>query len=204
MSDFPEFCSQQPLKIFQKFLNRIVAQTSSLYAIIFDSVKNAQFLSELRYSDPTHRKMGIFSHIFAPPPRGGETCEILLANYKGPPMPFHYLYNWLLPLAWFRKSRPDKNRYRKKKKSTFPKYTSSAYSLAAISASTNKQSIGNLQGSRECKNFENVEAGIRVQNVVGKKVSVRCSRRSCSGSMSSRIIADRQSICGWTIRIARL
>ena len=25
MSDFPEFCSQQPLKIFQKFLNRIVA-----------------------------------------------------------------------------------------------------------------------------------------------------------------------------------
>ena len=71
----------------------------------------------MRYSDPTHRKVGIFSHIFArPPPPGGETCEILLANYKGPPMPFHYLYNWLLPLARFRKSRPDKNRYRKKKK----------------------------------------------------------------------------------------
>ena len=68
----------------------------------------------MRYSDPTHRKMGIFSHIFAPPPPGGETWEILLANYKGPPMPFHYLYNWLLPLARFRKSRPDKNRYRKK------------------------------------------------------------------------------------------
>ena len=118
MSDFPEFCSQQPLKIFQKFLNRIVAQTSNLYAIIFDSVKNAQFLSEMRYSDPTHRKVGIFSHIFARPPPGGETCEILLANYKGPPMPFHYLYNWLLPLARFRKSRPDKNRYRKKRKST--------------------------------------------------------------------------------------
>ena len=113
MSYFPEFCSQQPLKIFQKFLNRIVAQTSNLYAIIFDSVKNAQLLSEMRSSDPTHRKMGIFSHIFArPPPRGGETCEILLAHYKDPPMPFHYLYNWLLPLARFRKSRRDKNRYR--------------------------------------------------------------------------------------------
>ena len=137
MSDFPEFCSQQPLKIFRKFLNRIVAQTSSLYAIIFDSVKNAQFLSERRYSDLTHRKVGIFSHIFArPPPPGGETSEILLANYKGPPMPCHYLYNWLLPFARFRKSRPDKNRYRKKeekKKVYIPKIyvdRRSAYGLS--------------------------------------------------------------------------
>ena len=79
MSYFPEFCSQQPLKIFQKFLNRIVAQTSNLYAIIFDSVKNAQFLSEMRYSDPTHRKMGTFSHIFARPPTRGRN----LWNFVG-------------------------------------------------------------------------------------------------------------------------
>ena len=52
-------------------------------------------------------------------------------------MPFHYLYNWLLPLARFRKSRPDKNRYRKKerrrrkRKSTLPKHTSIADRPAA-------------------------------------------------------------------------
>jgi hypothetical protein len=53
----------------------------------------------------------------APPPGGGETRDILLANYKGPPMPFHYLYNWLLPLARFRKSRPGKNIEEKKRES---------------------------------------------------------------------------------------
>ena len=63
---------------------------------------------------PPTEKWAFFRTFSRAPPPGGETCEILLANYKGPPMPFHYLYNWLLPLARFRKSRPDKNRYRKK------------------------------------------------------------------------------------------
>ena len=46
-------------------------------------------------------------------PYTGDTWEILLANYKGRPMPFHYLYNWLLPLARFRKSRPQGKRWKK-------------------------------------------------------------------------------------------
>ena len=72
-------------------------------------------------------KWAFFSHIFSAPPPGGDTWEILLANYKGRPMLFHYLYNWLLPLARFRKSRPQGRRKRwKKRKFTLPKYTSHA------------------------------------------------------------------------------
>jgi hypothetical protein len=33
MSDFPEFFSQQPLKIFQKLLNRIVAYRHPVYTL---------------------------------------------------------------------------------------------------------------------------------------------------------------------------
>ena len=86
---------------------------------------------------PPTEKWAFFRTFSRAPPPGGETSEILLANYKGPPMPFHYLYNWLLPLARFRKSRPDKNRYRKKKKeeikrkSTLRKHTSIADRPAA-------------------------------------------------------------------------
>ena len=92
---------------------------------------------------PPTEKWAFFRTFSRPPPPGGETCEILLANYKGPPMPFHYLYNWLLPLARFRKSRPDKNRYRKKKKKKEKVYICKTYvaapiGLRPISAATKK------------------------------------------------------------------
>ena len=73
---------------------------------------------------PPTEKWAFFRTFSRAPPPGGDTLEILLANYKGPPMPFHYLYNWLLPLARFRKSLSGKKM--KKEKVTLAKYTSRA------------------------------------------------------------------------------
>ena len=82
---------------------------------------------------PPTEKWAFFRTFSRAPPPGGDTWEILLANYKGRPMPFHYLYNWLLPLARFRKSRPQGKRRWKKRKSTLPKYTSRADRPAGLS-----------------------------------------------------------------------